>query len=529
MIDKKLKGGLTYKGAIKTVEYLLNDRVEKGTAKVIDGNVKLTLLIIQMVSKRHSRCWSSGVLSFEETISEDVAKEIIEEHKRVTYCGMKPSQYNSLYVLHTDKGRSELHYIFPRIELSTGKVFNPYYVKRDFIKKDLFQDYINAKYGLSSPKQSQSRELVTKNKKKWANKKSTIQKEIDEAVSNLVNSGVIQSRDDIINFLRENDFEINRVRRESVSVLHKSIKRKDGTLDPISLKGPIYGENFTDWGRLEESITQEDKRTRRTFEDIGRELDSIIRSQALCNGKRFKEGEGAESETVSLAKSNALEDGTGLQVRDGGWESKSHIDEYKNEPIGQIKEELDYDSVRTVFERSRRESEECRTEINRKRTEALAGLKRLANELYRQRSTEAGGEATQRSLADRIREYFSPNSTVSPETYRARALGHYTEIEELDSVVRESLSIEGEFEQFKDIYKGGIRELADIISYGIRERIESIARTLERLGNKIGRYLEELPVREARKRNAEKRARRAIESILIDDKIDYINFPKPKR
>lgn len=528
MIDKKLKGGLTYKGAVETVKYLLNERVGDGTAKVIDGNVDLTLQLIKMVSKKNSRCWSSGVLSFEETISEAVAKEIIEEHKRVTFCGMKPDQFNGLYVLHTDKNRSELHYIFARIELSTGKSLNPYYVKRDFKKKDLFQDYINAKYDLSSPKQSSSRELVTKNKKKWATKKSTIQKEIDESISNLVNAGVVHSRNDIIDFLRENDFEINRLRKGSISVLHESIKRKDGTLDPISLKGAIYGENFTDWGSLEESIAQEDKRARRPFEEIGRELDSIIRSQAIFNGKRFKERKGTGSETDARAESYTLRDGVGLQVRESGWEIKSYIDEHEKEPTRQIERGLDYDSIRAIAERSRRESEERRAEINRERTEALAGLERLADELYQQGSTEASGTTAQRSFTDRISDHFASDKTVSPEAYRERAVSHYTEIKELDADLREAISIEGEFEQFKDICKDGIREFADIVSCRIRERIESITGTFERIGNKIREYLDNKLVKETIAKNEKSRRGRVIKSILVDDKINQASFPKPK-
>ena len=387
MLDKKLRGGLTYKGAVSTFEYLLNERVGEGTAKIFDGNVDLTLQFIKIASKKFGRCWSSGVMSFEETISEEMAKEIIVEHKRKTFCGMNEDQYNASYILHIDKNRTEIHYVFARVELSTGKAFNPYYVRRDFKKKDLFQDYINTKFNLSSPKQSQSRELVTKNKKKWASKKSTIQKEIDEAVSNLVNTGAIQSRDDIIDFLRENDFEINRLRKGSISVKHDTIRKKDGSLDPISLKGAIYGEIFTDWGSLEESITQEDKRAGRPLEEIRGELDSIIRSQAIFNRERFRARKRTESKADTLTQSTPVSDGIGLRVQESGWENESCIDEHEKEPTTKIEKELDYDIVRANTERRRAESRRSREEFEERKRRTLE-RSRTSSEDTRPRTLE---------------------------------------------------------------------------------------------------------------------------------------------
>ena len=46
MIVKFFKGGRTLKGAKSAVGYLLNKRVEEGTAKVIKGEPNLTLQII---------------------------------------------------------------------------------------------------------------------------------------------------------------------------------------------------------------------------------------------------------------------------------------------------------------------------------------------------------------------------------------------------------------------------------------------------------------------------------------------------
>jgi len=506
MIDKKLKGGLTYKGAVETVKYLLNERVSEGTAKVIDGNKDLTLQLINLVSKKNKRSWSSGVLSFEETISEAVAKEIIGEHKRVTFCGMDEDQFNGLYVLHTDKERSELHYIFPRIELSTGKAYNPYYVKRDFKKKDLFQDYINTKYNLSSPKQSQSRELVTKNKKKWASSKSTIQKEIDEAVSNLVNGGTAKSRDDIIDFLRENGFEINRLRKGSISVLHESIKRKDGTLDPISLKGAIYGENFTDWGSLEESIIEEDQRARRTPDEIRRELDPVIRSQALYNAERFKARKDTEHKTSTPHQSHTLRNGDGLQIQESRRETESYIDEHKKESTQQINRKLEHDRIRAFTERRRAEGKRSREAFEDRKRRTFTRSKELAKFVH--------------GINSQYQQEF--NGYLELVSAQIDTVGK--EVEQFAEAIR----IESETERSIEAYQVTIRESSNRMGKWIGKKIDSIEEQIRGIGENLGGWLEDRLVRENIKQIQERRKKKVVKSSLFNN-IKQVSFPKYKR
>jgi hypothetical protein len=520
MLNKTFSGGLTLQGALNTLAYLLNERVSLGTARVLDGDIGITKELIQLACSKFKSGWSSGVLSFEETISEDVMMEIIAEHKRMTFCGMSEDQYNIAYILHTDKQRTEIHYIAPKIELSTGKMLNPYYVKRDFKKKDLFQDYINAKYDLSSPKQEKSRELVKTSKKKWASKKSTIQKEIDEAVLGLVNQGVVQSRDDIIDFLRENGFEINRIRKGAISVLHEDVKRKDGSLDPISLKGAIYGEDFTDWGSLEKSIAREDKEARRGVAELKAELDDRIQRQAKFNGERYKARKATENKAVNPSESLTVRDGVGLRVRESGREDESHINKHEEELLREAERGVIYERHRTIAERSRRESEERRAEIDRERTEALAGLERLADELHRQRSGETSITQDQPNLADSIAEHFSPDPTRSQEGDTARAVSYYAEIKELDVEVAEAVRLEGELEGFEDIYKDGISVLGDSIRGRIGKAVESIRHKIVGIGERIEEWLEEKVVKDARSRNAKKRAKASIPSVLDDDGLD---------
>ena len=290
MIAKTFKGGKTSTGARATIEYLLNDRVSQGTSKLLFGDTDITLKLISQAEKKQKWSWSSGVLSFEELIKDrDTLDNIINDFEKTFFAGLEKEQYNILWVLHEDKGRTELHYIAPRIELRTGLSYNPYFVKRDFIKKDLFQEYINLKYNFSSFRDS--REIVPR-PPKWREtaKKKDIRKEFDNALIPLIESGIISSRQELIYQLEEWGFELNRTGKDYISVVDENGKKH-------RLKGLIYGESFTSWGEVEKKIERErvatSNGTSKDFEKIRTELNRIIGQQAHSNRERYSKKMGS--------------------------------------------------------------------------------------------------------------------------------------------------------------------------------------------------------------------------------------------
>jgi hypothetical protein len=290
MIAKTFKGGKTSTGARATIEYLLNDRVSQGTSKLLFGDTDITLKLISQAEKKQKWSWSSGVLSFEELIKDrDTLDNIINDFEKTFFAGLEKEQYNILWVLHEDKGRTELHYIAPRIELTTGLSYNPYFVKRDFTKKDLFQEYINLKYNFSSFRNS--REIVPR-PPKWREtaKKKDIRKEFDNALIPLIESGIISSRQELIYQLEEWGFELNRTGKDYISVVDENGRKH-------RLKGLIYGESFTSWGEIEKKIERErvatSNGTSKDFEKIRTELNRIIGQQAHSNRERYSKKMGS--------------------------------------------------------------------------------------------------------------------------------------------------------------------------------------------------------------------------------------------
>ena len=294
MIVKFFRGGRTRTGARSAVKYLLNERVEQGTAQVYKGDPNLTLKIINSIQRKWK--FTSGVISFEESYEQisSLLPQIIEEFEKTFFPGLDKDQYNILYVLHTDKGRAELHFLIPRTELTTGKDLAVYTHKKDLNKKDIFQKYINTKYGLSNPlnpKKKESLELT----KKWKTDRTEFKKQLHEIITEAIGKGLISSRDDIVNLLKESGIEILRVTKTSITILHPDTNKR------IRLKGDFYEENF---GNITDLETKHRERERiyqetlsRGIEELKKRLDERVARDAETNIRRYKAKKQTDLET----------------------------------------------------------------------------------------------------------------------------------------------------------------------------------------------------------------------------------------
>lgn len=279
MICKFFRGGRTKKGARNAIKYLLNDRVNKGQAKVIIGNPNTTLKIISSIENKSK--FSSGVMSFEETISDEMKREIIGEFEKTFFAGLEEDQYNLLVVEHNDKNRTELHFIIPKVELRSGLSFNPYFVKKDFAKKDLFQDYINAKYQLSSPHQEDKQQITKEPNPNW--EKDELKKWVDDFVIQNIEQGLIKNADDVAYLLEQSGFKIGRHGKEYIGL------EIDGK--KFRMKGKIYGKDFTGIGAVAEATTKRARQhipiTQTEFRELESKYRKTIQEHAQSTKKRY--------------------------------------------------------------------------------------------------------------------------------------------------------------------------------------------------------------------------------------------------
>ncbi|MCQ2683057.1 relaxase/mobilization nuclease domain-containing protein, partial [Helicobacter pylori] len=149
------------------------------------------------------------------------------------------------------KGRLELNFVIPRIDLITQKAFTPYYHSADITRIDIWKDYINLKHVFTNPK-----DLEKQHNMQFHNTKTPQGKELLETYEKLdkliqENLGkLFNSREDIINFLKDNQCEVTRQGKDYISVkLPNEPKTK-------RLKGFYYHEKFRSITDIREQIRE---------------------------------------------------------------------------------------------------------------------------------------------------------------------------------------------------------------------------------------------------------------------------------
>lgn len=108
------------------VNYLLSDTDHTGQPRavkpeVLDGHPATTIAVINAIDRKHK--YVSGVMAFraDEHPSQKEIRQLVQSFKDTMLPGLKADQYNSLFVLHRDKGNTEIHFVVPMVQFfSTG-------------------------------------------------------------------------------------------------------------------------------------------------------------------------------------------------------------------------------------------------------------------------------------------------------------------------------------------------------------------------------------------------------------------------
>lgn len=243
-------------GGIGSVNYVLNERVQQGTAKILKGDEAQTSAIISQITKKQKVCF--GVLSFQESaarVSEQTKLEIMADFERTLLGDFMKERVNILWVQHEDKGgRLELNFIIPKIDLVTGTSFNPFfYSKPDLTRIDLWKKAVNLEYGFSDPDDPGRKNTISASKKDIKNYANV--EALDKTLHELVEAGIIKSRAQMLGLLRNENIQISRETKNSITVILPGSTKKN------RLQGGIYAD-FKDARELEERGAETIRRIR---------------------------------------------------------------------------------------------------------------------------------------------------------------------------------------------------------------------------------------------------------------------------
>lgn len=267
------------------IDYMLGKERDRDGAILLSGDPDLTARLADNLDFQNR--YTVGVLSFEEAnIEEQQKQEIMQSFEETLLAGLNRDQYDITWIEHTDKGRLELNFVIPNVELSTGKRLQPYFDQVDRPLVENWKQVTNFDYGLSDPHAPDKAQAIkTLSSQNLPENIKEIKQQIGTAIAEQISNGNIQNRQDIVNTLENAGFQITRQTERSIS-----IKNPDGKRN-IRLEGAIYENRQFDKQFAEEysRAGQDYQRTsRERYETALRKLHSLVESKQRGNQERFE-------------------------------------------------------------------------------------------------------------------------------------------------------------------------------------------------------------------------------------------------
>jgi len=357
MIIRFFKRGKEGSGAI---EYLTNGTLHKGF-EVLRDDPEVTKKIIHSLNYSHK--YSSGVLCFsEKNVDKNILNEIIDQYETIVFAGLKKDEYNWIVVKHVEKGRTELHFVIPNVNLQLNRSFKPYFHRIDLPLFNAFKDYVNLKYGFSNPNSISRQNTLKKNfdvenainrmkrtyktlKEKgkkdselkelvgeidYFESREAIKMKITEIISKRIADGLIRSRDDVLRYFNSNDIEVNRIGKDYISVRFEECQK------PLRLKGALYGENFACITKLRQSGQPENnspERDRGIYpKSISKRLSELKHLVDLGIQQRTERFE----KQYRVARQRSEERNRRLSENDSAIDSSLHINNYRTNDLSDV-------------------------------------------------------------------------------------------------------------------------------------------------------------------------------------------------
>ena len=277
--------------------------------EVMRGDPALTIALIDGPASQFKHHYTSGVISFakEDAPTKAEQEALIDSFEATAFSGLSSEQYSILWVRHTHCDRVELHFVVPRVELTSGKSLNiapPGPIKTDGRRVvhpvfDHWRDYWNHTKGWAKPDDPDRQRLMEP--KHLALKSATglrqgLDRTPDSAqavtayLSQQVELGLVNDRASLLASLHDAGLETPRAGKHYITVLDPQ------TGERFRLRGALYEQHF-DPASLERTPTPEtrDRSAGRGEPDparareAGERLAESVRKRAEFNRSRYRQ------------------------------------------------------------------------------------------------------------------------------------------------------------------------------------------------------------------------------------------------
>lgn len=260
------------------VGYLLGRDGNREGATLDRGNPAVIEALID--SSPYAKKYTSGVLSFAEADLPRATKDkLMSDFEKALLPGLEGNQYAVLWVEHSDKGRLELNFVVPNIELQSGKRLQPYFHKADNPRLDAWRTVVNGELKLHDPDDPLNRQAVITPKDLPRGHKEAAQA-ITDGLLRMAGAGEIQTRDDVRKALQGAGFSVVRETKNSLSIADPDGGRN------IRLKGVLYEQDFRHGEGLRAELEAAGQRYREASERRVHEArESYLRGVEIKRGE----------------------------------------------------------------------------------------------------------------------------------------------------------------------------------------------------------------------------------------------------
>ncbi|WP_313570390.1 relaxase/mobilization nuclease domain-containing protein [Comamonas terrigena] len=230
-------------------------------------------------SNHRANKYTSGVIAFRdnENLRPKQIQEVIQDFRKTLLPGLDENNVPVLWVMHRNEGNTELHFLVPKQEATTGKAFNiaPPGPQSQKLFED-FQKLQNDKLGFKQVVPSLLKAQFD------VFEKGTRKEKISSYLVEKVKSNEIHNRADLLRHLQHKlKWKVTRIGEDYISVI------PTGKDKPIRLKGPAFTAKADYRDMLKQASNQPTKLNPDELLKIDKSLQNGIKARASYNLKNY--------------------------------------------------------------------------------------------------------------------------------------------------------------------------------------------------------------------------------------------------
>lgn len=254
--------------------------------ELLRGDLERTRELIDSIDREWS--YSHGVLSFalEDAPTEEQQREAMDAFEAFAFAGLDREQFDISWVRHqhTEGGRVELHFVTPRMDLTSGRALNIAPPGWEGAYATL-RDELNLTHTWARPDDPErARDRGFDPPWQTAGFRLKEQREaVQGYVESLVEAGGVRNRADMVQALTEAGLEVTRQGEDYLGL------KDPQTGEKLRLKGGIYGKDWTYDAELERAAGRTSRKPeRRDRDDDRRRIEEARRRCAEARDKRAR-------------------------------------------------------------------------------------------------------------------------------------------------------------------------------------------------------------------------------------------------